>query len=279
VSDPYVVDDPALGERVADWYTGASLARAGTVTRLGASAWALRTPDYPKSFAHNAILVRGDPGADQLIAWADDMLADAHHRYVHALCDLGEGTRAGLLAAGYALTGLVHMALALPGVDLPLPDGVAVEPAGQDVVGRLHAVLWRTEWLPGIRDDEVAQLLARRSKPEAGGELLSWVVRDPELEDPVSGDLAACLDLDVRGWAAELDAVATRAPARGRRYADALLSVGVRAAHERGCSHAVLSALTDDWPLHWYARRGFGVVGVCWEALRRLDGLAFNVPS
>jgi len=272
VSDPYSIEDPALGERVADWYAEVNLARATTVTWLAPSAWSMRTPAFPKSFASNAILVRRDPGAAALTAWADHELADAQHRYVNALCELSPSTREDLVAAGYTLTGLVLMARELPGDPLPVPDGVAVEVASREDLARLHTVLWRTEWLPGIGDDEVAQLVDRRG--DGAGEL-SWLVRDPSLDDPVSGDLAACLDLHVHGWGAEVDAVATREPARGRRYADALLAAGVAASYENGCTHAVLSALTDDWPLHWYARRGFRVVGVAWEALRRLDGLAF----
>jgi GNAT superfamily N-acetyltransferase len=272
VSDPNVVDDPALGGRIADWYAEVNLARAAEVTSLAHGAWSMRTPAYPKSFAQNAVLVRADPGSDRLVGWADDALADAQHRYVNALCDLSPATREGLVASGYALTGLVLMARELPGEPLPLPAGVDVEVASAADLARLHTVLWRTEWLPGIGDDEISQLVDRRS--DGAGEL-SWLVRDTTLDDPVSGDLAACLDLHVHGWAAEVDAVATRAPARGRRYADALLAAGVEAAHDHGCTHAVLSALTDDWPLHWYARRGFRVVGVAWEALRRLDGLAF----
>ena len=268
-------DDAALGERVADWYAEANLARAGTVAELAEGVWAMRTPAYPKSFAHNAVLVRRDPGADALVAWADDVLADADHRYVNAECDLSEATREGLKTAGYELTSLVLMARDLD-VEPPLPQGIAVEPAAREDLARLHTVLWRTEWLPGIGDDEVAQLVDRRD--DGPGEL-AWLVRDADLDDPVSGDLAACTDLHVRGWAAEVDAVATRAPARGRGYADALLATAVRAAYDAGCTHAVLSALTDDWPLHWYARRGFRVVGRSWEALKRLDGLSFASAS
>ena len=272
MSDQHVIDDPALGERVADWYAEVNLARATTASALAPGAWSMRTPAFPKSFASNAVLVRHDPGAEQLIAWADAELADAQHRYVSALCDLAPSTRESLAAAGYALTGLVLMTRELPGEPLDVPDGVDVELASREDLARLQTVLWRTEWLPGIGDDEVAQLVDRRG--DGDGEL-SWLVRDASLDDPVSGDLAACLDLHVHGWAAEIDSVATRAPARGRRYADALLATGVASAYDRGCTHAVLSALTDDWPLHWYARRGFRVVGVAWEALRRLDGLAF----
>lgn len=267
--------DAALGDRVADWYAESNRASATTVAELADQVWSLRTPAYPKSFSQNAILVRRDPGAEALVAWADDVLADADHRYVQAHCDLSEQTRDGLKAAGYELTSLVLMARELD--DLPaVPDGIAVEVGARDDLARLHTVLWRTEWLPGLGDDEVAQLVERRE--EGPGEL-AWLVRDRELDDPVSGDLAACLDLHVRGWAAEVDAVATRVPVRGRGYADALLDVALHAARDAGCTHAVLSALTEDWPLHWYARRGFRVVGRSWEALRRLDGLSFAPAS
>ena len=74
-------DAAELGERVADWYAEANLARAGTVAELAEGAWAMRTPAYPKSFAHNAVLLRRDPGADTLVSWADDVLADADHRF------------------------------------------------------------------------------------------------------------------------------------------------------------------------------------------------------
>jgi N-acetylglutamate synthase-like GNAT family acetyltransferase len=276
VSDPYAHDtDDPLGPRVADWYAAHHRAMAASVTELAPEAWALLTPQLPKSFATNAILVRRDPGAEKLISWADAALDGYDHRYISALCELGEDTRRDLEATGYRLTGLVTMARALPGPALAMPDGVRVERADDATVGALHRVLWRTEWLPGIGEDEVEQLVARQAADVEGTTTLSWVVRDAELDDPVSGDLAACLDLHVRGWAAEVDGVATRAPARGRRYADALLGTSVIAAAEQGCTHVVLSALTDDWPLHWYARRGFHVVGVAWEALRRLDGLAF----
>lgn len=267
--------DADLGQRVAEWYAASNRASATTVDELADGVWALRTPAYPKSFSQNAILVRRDPGAEALVAWADGLLADADHRYVQAHCDLSEATLDGLRAAGYELTSLVLMVRALD--ELPeVRAGVAVERAARDDLARLHTVLWRTEWLPGLGDDEVAQLVGRRT--DGPGEL-AWLVRDSELDDPVSGDLASCLDLHVQGWAAEVDAVATRAPARGRGYADALLAVALHAARDAGCTHAVLSALTDDWPRHWYARRGFRVVGRSWEALRRLDGLSFASAS
>jgi GNAT superfamily N-acetyltransferase len=270
-----VSESDDLGSRVADWYAEAHRAGASEVAVIADGAWSLRTPEFPQSFSQNAVLVRRDPGADALIAWADEVLDGLHHRYVDAQCPLSEETRAGLVAAGFELSELVHMARPADGALTSLRDEVAVQPAGEPEMGRLHAVLWRTEWMPGISDDEVAQLVARRLGQVPGSTGLSWVVRDSASIDPDCGDLAACVDLDVRGWAAEVDALATRAPARGRGYADALLATAVAAAAEQGCTHAILSALVEDWPREWYARRGFVEVGTSWEALRRGDGLRF----
>jgi ribosomal protein S18 acetylase RimI-like enzyme len=270
-----VCEPDDLGTRVADWYAEAHRAGASEATVIADGAWALRTPEYPQSFAQNAVLVRRDPGAEALIAWADEVLDGHHHRYVDAQCALSDETRAGLVAAGFELSALVHMARPAHDPVVLRREGAEVEPAEEKEIGRLHAVLWRTEWMPGISDDEVGQLVARRSFRAPGSTNLAWVVRDPELHDPECGDLAACVDLDVRGWAAEVDALATREAARGRGYGDALLAAAVAAAGEHGCTHAVLSALVEDWPREWYERRGFVTVGTAWEALRRVDGLRF----
>ena len=263
-----------LGERVADWYAESTLRRATTVTPLDDDAWFVRTPRWPDSFATNCVVVRRDPGGPRLVAWADEHLGGAGlaHRYVSAYCDLSPGTREALVVAGYELTPLVEMAL-------PLPARTQVDAGRAELVdlgesGRLHRVLWTDEWMPGIDDGTVTQLVERRLDGTAG-DALSWVVRDPAAAHPVSGDLVASLDLCLRGWTGEIDAVATLTAFRGRGYAAALMAAAIAAATERGCSHVVLSALVDDWPRAWYSRLGFVEVGNAWEALRRADGLRF----
>jgi len=274
---PALADD--LGERVADWYAETSRLRAASVVVLAEDAWFVSTPRWPDSFATNCIVVRRDPGGEQLVAWTEEQLGAAGlaHRYVSAYCDLSEQTRATLVAAGYELTALVEMALPLDGPrtsdaseGAPLAELVDLRESG-----RLHTVLWTDEWMPGIAGSEVAQLVGRRLDDSAG-ESLSWVVRDPGAAHPVSGDLVASTDLCLRGWTGEIDAVATITAFRGRGYAAALMSAAIDAAAAHGCTHVVLSALVDDWPRAWYARLGFVEVGVAWEALRRPDGLTFT---
>lgn len=44
---------------------------------------------------------------------------------------------------------------------------------------------------------------------------------------------------------------------RGIGYGDALLSAAIGLLNDEGCSTVVVGADEDDWPLHWYRRRGF----------------------
>ena len=44
---------------------------------------------------------------------------------------------------------------------------------------------------------------------------------------------------------------------RGLGYGDALLSAIIGLLNDEGCSAVVVGADEDDWPVHWYRRRGF----------------------
>lgn len=44
---------------------------------------------------------------------------------------------------------------------------------------------------------------------------------------------------------------------RGHGYGDALLSAVIGLLNDEGCSTVVVGADEDDWPVHWYRRRGF----------------------
>jgi ribosomal protein S18 acetylase RimI-like enzyme len=65
-----------------------------------------------------------------------------------------------------------------------------------------------------------------------------------------------------------VDSVLTDPGSRGRGHADAILARALTLATEAGCDLVVLEAAADDWPRHWYARRGFEVVGTVWSADR-----------
>ena len=65
-----------------------------------------------------------------------------------------------------------------------------------------------------------------------------------------------------------VDGVTTAASHRGRGYGDAVLAACIEAATEHGCTDVYLTAMTDDWPRHWYARRGWADLGPAWTAVR-----------
>lgn len=44
---------------------------------------------------------------------------------------------------------------------------------------------------------------------------------------------------------------------RGLGYGDALLSAAIGLLNDEGCAAVVVGADEDDWPVHWYRRRGF----------------------
>jgi GNAT superfamily N-acetyltransferase len=72
----------------------------------------------------------------------------------------------------------------------------------------------------------------------------------------------------VDGATAAVESVMTDAEARGRGHADAVLARIVTMAAQAGCDLVLLEAVGDDWPRHWYARRGFREIGATWEVSR-----------
>jgi GNAT superfamily N-acetyltransferase len=62
--------------------------------------------------------------------------------------------------------------------------------------------------------------------------------------------------------------VLTDEGSRRRSYGDAVLARALQLAEKAGCDLVVLEAVADDWPRHWYGRRGFVAVGSVWAADR-----------
>lgn len=257
----------ATYDEVADWYADIRRARAEQVLDVADGVWALLSPGHTSSFVHNALLVRRDPGGEALVAWADEVLggADLAHRHLVLQCRVADATAAALTAAGYTLEPEVVMSRPSSLGPLPAHEGVTVESVPPEATCDFEARLWRDEWLPGIGDAELADLLSRRSSMDVAGPYLTFVVRDGDT-------VVAAADMAVRGAGAEIDGVATWPEHRGRGYGDALVAVCVAEAIARGLPHLHLEALTDDWPRHWYARRGWAELGPFTSATRRPGG-------
>ena len=265
MSDPNVTGSDALGERVADWYAELTWRRGGTVVEPGPGAWVLLTPEWPRSYANNGLLLRSDPGPEAVIAWGETHLGGAGlpHRHVFALCDLSQATRDALTGAGYSLEAEHVMARPVAAGPLPSPEGVRVETVERDEVVALHERLWREEWMPEADDETVRQLTGRRATYDRSGEMVTLLVRDP-----ITAEAVATTDVCVAGWAAEVDGVATLTSHRGRGYGDAMLAAAIALAADRRCEFVALTAMADDWPREWYARRRFEIVGPAWSSSR-----------
>ena len=80
--------------------------------------------------------------------------------------------------------------------------------------------------------------------------------------------MVAAGQLRVDGATAAVDSVMTDPAARGRGYGDAVLARALGLAADAGCDLVVLEAAADDWPRHWYARRGFETLGSTWDLSR-----------
>jgi GNAT superfamily N-acetyltransferase len=255
VPDPYAL--------ARSWYATTMALRATTAEQLAPGAVALRTPQWPRSYAHNALVLTEDPGAERTLELADAALAGLGHRQVLALCPLAEATTRGLRDAGYEVQPEVLMARGT--APLGIEPGAVVEQLDpySDEVQVLQDRLWREEWLPGAPDETVAQLVDRRSELDRAGEAVTFVVR-------AGGSPVACLDVTVRDGIAELDGLATLQPYRGRGYGQALMARGVAYAADAGCELVVLTALVEDWPREWYARLGFTTLGSATEATRQV---------
>ncbi len=255
----------SLEGRIADWYAELTWRRGSTVIRPDDTTWILLSPEWPRSYANNGILLRADPGAEAIVAWGDEHLGGAGlaHRHVFALCDLSSETRASLVEQGYEVQRELIMARPTSAGPIEAPAGVAVELVENAVVEPLHRLLWAEEWLPNAEPETVRQLIERRESYPRSGEMLAYAVRDPDSGEPV-----ASLDICVAGWAGEIDGVATMASHRGRGYGDAMLATALDVIAERGCAYAALTALVDDWPKQWYERRGFLPCGPAWAATR-----------
>jgi GNAT superfamily N-acetyltransferase len=251
-------------DEAADWYSDIRRARAEQVLDVVDGVWALLSPEHANSFVHNTLLARRDPGGAALVTWADDVLGGAGlaHRHLILQCEASDATLAELVEAGYAIEPEVVMSRPSSLGPMSTTGTAVVEQVEPEASCDFEARLWREEWLPGIGDAELTDLLSRRSAMDVAGPYLTFVVRD-------GATIVAAADMAVRGEGAEIDGVATWPEHRGRGYGDALVAACVDEAIARGVPHLHLEALQEDWPRLWYARRGWAELGPFTSATRR----------
>jgi uncharacterized protein (DUF952 family)/GNAT superfamily N-acetyltransferase len=145
----------------------------------------------------------------------------------------------------------------------PTTGGNRAEIVGQ---GAVHG-FWERSWRQNLAergsrlDQVVGHLIGREQLNDRIVAVTDLVVRD-------EGRVVASGQLRVDGATAAVDSVLTDPVARGRGHADAILARALDLAAAAGCDLVVLEAAADDWPRHWYARRGFEPVGSVWNVDR-----------
>ncbi|MDX3234946.1 GNAT family N-acetyltransferase [Streptomyces sp. ME03-5709C] len=208
---------------------------------------------YAASHADNFVVVDGDVDPEALPALADDALGHLEHRAVTVLDDAtGTACAEPLTRAGYS-----HSAEVVMLHTGTVPDGGPAEAVDLDAFREPLARRWRG-FLPEADDEVVRQLVDRREARRRGADVVRFIgARTPE------GDVASWTDLymDRASGIAQIEDLITSETHLGRGYGDAVLSTALRQAVDAGCATRFLIADADDWPRHWYARRGFTVIG------------------
>ena len=258
-SYPLPSPDDALGRALA-LYTSLPIRRAVGVGDVPGGV-AVLDPDFPHSHDNNRLVLTEPVDAAAVEEAAAEVSGNAGWPHqVAALRWRGAGWVAAELAArGWETKELVLMAR--PGV--PAPDGPRGEVVDQEEVHEFWERNWRvdlTDMGPRL-DAAVAQLVGREELNDRVVAVTDVVVRD-------AGRVVSSGQLRIDGATAAVESVLTDRAARGRGHADAVLARILDLAAEAGCDLVVLEADAADWPQHWYARRGFTVLGSVWDAVR-----------
>jgi len=225
--------------------------------------YAVRDPAFPHSRDDNRVLFAGPVDAEAVEAVTAEVGGRAGWatRAATLLHPAAEPVAHELVRRGWDVAALQVMARWGP---FPPAGQGPAEAVPQADVHALWARSWREALGPAEPDlDEVVrQLVGREHRNDQVVAVTDVAVRE-------DGEVVAAAQLRVDGGTAALESVLTDPAARRRGRGDALLACALEAAGRAGCDLVVLEAAADDWPQHWYARRGFTVVGRSWEVVRR----------
>ncbi|WP_370067913.1 GNAT family N-acetyltransferase [Streptacidiphilus sp. MAP5-3] len=228
--------------------------RQAAVCKDFEGGFAVRDPAYAGSHEHNQLVVDGTPDPADLTAHADALLDGLGHRRILVLSEAhGEACAGPLTAAGYAYgteVVMIHQG--------PRPEPVRA--AEELTLDEVRPALTRQTrvWMPHQAEETVRHLVDRRTARLRGAdEVVLLGVRD----EP-GGEVASWADLyrDLgHDHVAQFEDLVTADEYTRRGYADAVLATALHRAS--AADLFFLLAEPDDWPRHWYARRGFVPVG------------------
>lgn len=222
---------------------------------------AVLDPDLPYSYDNNRLVLTEPVSAEEVETAAAEVAGHAGwpQQVATLLWPGAAGVAADLAGRGWSTGELLLMARPVA----PTGGGSRVGVADERELHAFWAASWRRTLAGHPRLDQVVeQLVAREARTDEVVAVTHLVVRE-------QGRVVATGQLRVDGATAALEALETDPGHRGRGHADAVLARAVGLAASAGCDLLVLEAAADDWPRHWYARRGFAEVASIWNAERR----------
>ena len=222
---------------------------------------AVLDPDFPASRDDNRLILTEPVDAATVEKAIDEVAGNAGwpHRSASMTWPGAGEVVAELGVRGWTPQEFVLMAC--PAVPAPTPARVEIVDQAE-----VHA-FWERSWRSVLPltgrdlDGVVGQLIGREHLNDEVVAVTDLVVRE-------AGRVVAAGQLRRDGATAAVDSVLTDPDHRGRGHADAIVARALDLAAAAGCDLVVLEAVADDWPRHWYAHRGFEVVGSVWEVLR-----------
>lgn len=218
------------------------------------------TPELPRRWDSNYLLVRADVDPDSLVEQADPLFeaAGLTHRKL-SVPDEALGTRLWTsLPREWLRQRLLVMAHRRP--PEREPDLSLVTEVDEARLRATRAAVIAT--YPWGRDPEVqrqlldAKLLAARR------------VQTRFFAALVDGEPASWADLYLANGVAQVEDVATLESHRNRGLASAVVMAAVQAANDGGAELIFLVADEDDWPKELYVRLGFEAIGRYYDFVR-----------
>jgi N-acetylglutamate synthase-like GNAT family acetyltransferase len=238
-------------QRVTDFRISFARRQAVTLTEVPGGV-AVGDPEYAGSHEHNQLIIDGSPEPAQLPALADVALGHLPYRRITILDDATAAACApALITADYVHD--IELVMTHSGViEAPasFADAVTLQELRPALIRQLCA------WMPQTADAVIYQLADRRAARLCGADQVRFLaVRDE------NGTVASWADLylDQTRGIAQIEDVMTAEGHTRRGYANTVLATALHQA--AGYGLIFLLADADDWPLTWYARRGFTPIG------------------
>lgn len=218
---------------------------------------AVHTRAFRRRWSANLLFVSCAADAAQVEVDAERVLGGwgLENLVVHLHGEHLAGTAAGLRERGWAVDEQVTMAAR------PAPGHVD---RVEEVEGPTLLPFWeatRKARHPDISDAEIREMLGSHAAEAEVTDVRFLAVRE-------ENQVVAAAVLKIDGASASFGPLDTLPSAQGRGHGNALVTAALDLAAGAGCDLVALDADADDWPRHWYRRRGFVEVGRSWSAHR-----------